>query len=210
FESPLLFLSSLEALVQKTSTKLVQVNGQQKNEGPPPGWNGPAPGSGCEVYISRIPWDVYEDRLIPLFQVVAPLYRFLMMNFSGQNRGFPQVAGRHAPGGAPQHREMAAVPGGAAHQREVGAVAAGGLSEGVKFVTLKAARDAKSIASVVLYASRCAVSMAKKVLCDVQYLAGVTLSVTGMAHILLGSSPGAMQEEVCHIAAEHVLTSLKA
>lgn len=32
---------------------------------------------------------MYEDRLIPLFQSVAPLYEFrLMMNFSGQNRGF--------------------------------------------------------------------------------------------------------------------------
>lgn len=32
---------------------------------------------------------MYEDQLIPLFQSVAPLYEFrLMMNFSGQNRGF--------------------------------------------------------------------------------------------------------------------------
>lgn len=54
-----------------------------------PGWRGPAPGPGCEVFISQIPRDVYEDRLIPLFQSVAPLYEFrLMMNFSGQNRGF--------------------------------------------------------------------------------------------------------------------------
>lgn len=32
---------------------------------------------------------MYEDQLIPLFQSIAPLYEFrLMMNFSGQNRGF--------------------------------------------------------------------------------------------------------------------------
>lgn len=41
------------------------------------------------MFISQIPRDVYEDRLLPLFQSVAPLYEFrLMMNFSGQNRGF--------------------------------------------------------------------------------------------------------------------------
>ena len=52
-------------------------------------WNGDPPGPGCEVFISQIPRDVYEDRLIPLFGVVGPLWEFrLMMNFSGQNRGF--------------------------------------------------------------------------------------------------------------------------
>uniref|UniRef100_A0A8C9VMA1 Uncharacterized protein n=1 Tax=Scleropages formosus TaxID=113540 RepID=A0A8C9VMA1_SCLFO len=39
---------------------------------------------------------------------------------------------------------------------------------------------------------------------------GAVLPITGTAHILPGSSPGAMREEVCCIAAEHVLTSLKA
>ncbi len=54
-----------------------------------PGWQGPVPGPGCEVFISQIPRDVYEDRLIPLFQSVGTIYEFrLMMNFSGQNRGF--------------------------------------------------------------------------------------------------------------------------
>lgn len=53
------------------------------------GWEGPPPGAHCEVYISQIPRDTYEDRLIPLFSCVGPLWEFrLMMNFSGQNRGF--------------------------------------------------------------------------------------------------------------------------
>ena len=52
-------------------------------------WHGDPPGSGCEIFISQIPRDVYEDRLIPLFSAVGPLWEFrLMMNFSGQNRGF--------------------------------------------------------------------------------------------------------------------------
>lgn len=55
----------------------------------PSGWNGPAPGARCEVFISQIPRDAYEDLLIPLFGSVGPLWEFrLMMNFSGQNRGF--------------------------------------------------------------------------------------------------------------------------
>ncbi|XP_067312574.1 dead end protein 1 [Pseudorasbora parva] len=82
-------LKSLKEWVQKSSITLTQVNGQRKYGGPPPGWQGPAPGPGCEVFISQIPRDVYEDRLIPLFQSVGTLYEFrLMMNFSGQNRGF--------------------------------------------------------------------------------------------------------------------------
>ena len=52
-------------------------------------WEGPAPGSHCEVFINQIPRDTYEDLLIPLFSSVGPLWEFrLMMNFSGQNRGF--------------------------------------------------------------------------------------------------------------------------
>ncbi|XP_052010872.1 dead end protein 1-like [Xyrauchen texanus] len=82
-------LKSLEEWLQKTSITLTQVNGQRKYGGPPRGWQGPAPGPGCEVFISQIPRDVFEDRLIPLFQSVGTLYEFrLMMNFSGQNRGF--------------------------------------------------------------------------------------------------------------------------
>lgn len=52
-------------------------------------WDGPPPGARCEVFISQIPRDVYEDLLIPLFSSVGVLWEFrLMMNFSGQNRGF--------------------------------------------------------------------------------------------------------------------------
>ncbi|MGH0116376.1 UNVERIFIED_CONTAM: hypothetical protein FKN15_035680 [Acipenser sinensis] len=53
------------------------------------GWTAFPPSSGCEVFINQIPRDVYEDSLIPLFQQAGVLYEFrLMMNFSGQNRGF--------------------------------------------------------------------------------------------------------------------------
>ncbi|XP_030068985.1 dead end protein homolog 1 isoform X2 [Microcaecilia unicolor] len=53
------------------------------------GWIGDPPPSGSEVFIGKLPQDVYEDKLIPLFQSVGKLYEFrLMMTFSGLNRGF--------------------------------------------------------------------------------------------------------------------------
>ncbi|KAL1775046.1 dead end protein-like 1 [Sigmodon hispidus] len=72
---------ALETWIRETGIHLVQVNGQRKYGGPPPGWVGSPPPSGSE--------DVYEHQLIPLFQCVGRLYEFhLMMTFSGLNRGF--------------------------------------------------------------------------------------------------------------------------
>uniref|UniRef100_A0A8C5M586 RRM domain-containing protein n=1 Tax=Leptobrachium leishanense TaxID=445787 RepID=A0A8C5M586_9ANUR len=80
---------ALVTWVEETKTQLVQINGQRKYGGPPPGWIGDPPGSGSEVFIGRIPQECYEDKLIPLFQSIARLYEFrLMMTFSGLNRGF--------------------------------------------------------------------------------------------------------------------------
>ncbi|CAF92275.1 unnamed protein product [Tetraodon nigroviridis] len=78
-----------EKWLKRTNTKLTQVNGQRKYGGPPEGWDGPTPGARCEVFITNIPRNTYEDVLIPLFGTVGSLWEFrLMMNFSGQNRGF--------------------------------------------------------------------------------------------------------------------------
>ncbi|XP_050168416.1 dead end protein homolog 1 [Myiozetetes cayanensis] len=81
--------TSLLAWEKETGVKLVQINGQRRYGGPPPGWVGPPPPVGTEVYIGKLPQDLYEDVLIPLFQSVGKLYEFrLMMTFSGLNRGF--------------------------------------------------------------------------------------------------------------------------
>ncbi|XP_036280592.1 dead end protein homolog 1 isoform X2 [Pipistrellus kuhlii] len=81
--------AALEAWVRETGVRLVQVNGQRKYGGPPPGWVGSPPPPGSEVFIGRLPQDVYEHQLIPLFQRAGRLYEFrLMMTFSGLNRGF--------------------------------------------------------------------------------------------------------------------------
>ncbi|NXK66029.1 DND1 protein, partial [Sylvietta virens] len=105
---------ALLAWEKETGIELVQINGQRHYGGPPPGmsgeqlgggalgarwhspcprvpagWEGAAPPAGTEVYIARLPQDVYENTLIPLFESVGKLYEFrLMMTFSGLNRGF--------------------------------------------------------------------------------------------------------------------------
>ncbi|NWZ08954.1 DND1 protein, partial [Agelaius phoeniceus] len=80
---------ALLAWEKETGIELVQINGQRRYGGPPPGWVGGPPPAGTEVYIARLPQDIYEDTLIPLFGSVGRLYEFrLMMTFSGLNRGF--------------------------------------------------------------------------------------------------------------------------
>ncbi|NWV38475.1 DND1 protein, partial [Grantiella picta] len=80
---------ALLAWEQKNGIKLVQVNGQRRYGRPPPGWVGGPPPADTEVYIGKLPQDMYENTLIPLFESVGKLYEFrLMMTFSGFNRGF--------------------------------------------------------------------------------------------------------------------------
>lgn len=153
-----------------------------------PDWTGPVPGPGCEVFISQIPRDVYEDRLIPLFQRVAPLYEFrLMMNFSGQNRGFayakyghPLHAGvairalhrhqlqegtrlvvRHST--EKRHLSLGKVPAGVRREQLLQALR--GIAEGVESLALRPG-EGGGVTAVVQYSSHYAASMAKKVLCE--------------------------------------------
>ncbi|XP_014772923.2 RNA-binding protein 47 isoform X1 [Octopus bimaculoides] len=83
--------TALLALMEKTGFSMMQENGQRKF-GPPPGWTGPPPSRGCEVFIGKIPRDCFEDELVPVFQKIGCIYEFrLMMDFSGFNRGFAFV-----------------------------------------------------------------------------------------------------------------------
>ncbi|XP_012942101.1 APOBEC1 complementation factor [Aplysia californica] len=78
----------LRALMEKTGYPMVQENGQRKL-GPPPGYDGQVPEKGCEIFIGKIPRDMYEDEIVPVFQNAGNIYEFrLMMDFSGSNRGF--------------------------------------------------------------------------------------------------------------------------
>ncbi|XP_013404611.1 APOBEC1 complementation factor isoform X2 [Lingula anatina] len=80
---------ALLALMERTGYSMIQENGQRKYGGPPPGWEGPAPPRGCEIFIGKIPRDCYEDELVPIFEKMGKIYEFrLMMDFSGTNRGY--------------------------------------------------------------------------------------------------------------------------
>ncbi|NWU68987.1 RBM46 protein, partial [Pterocles burchelli] len=77
--------AALLALMEKTGYSMVQENGQRKFGGPPPGWEGPPPPRGCEVFVGKIPRDMYEDELVPVFERAGKIYEFrLMMEFSGK------------------------------------------------------------------------------------------------------------------------------
>ncbi|KAL3842386.1 hypothetical protein ACJMK2_020406 [Sinanodonta woodiana] len=84
--------AALIALMEKTGYTMIQENGQRKYGGPPPGWEGPSPPRGCEVFVGKIPRDCYEDELVPAFSRIGKIYEFrLMMDFSGSNRGYAFV-----------------------------------------------------------------------------------------------------------------------
>ncbi|KAJ8008512.1 hypothetical protein DPEC_G00105650, partial [Dallia pectoralis] len=84
--------AALLALMEKTGYSMVQENGQRKFGGPPPDWEGSPPPRGCEVFVGKIPRDMYEDELVPVFERAGRIYEFrLMMEFSGENRGYAFV-----------------------------------------------------------------------------------------------------------------------
>lgn len=50
------------------------------------------PPSGCEVYISKLPWDCYEKELLTFVSRVGPVFDLrLMVTMEGLNRGFAYV-----------------------------------------------------------------------------------------------------------------------
>ncbi|CAD7084487.1 unnamed protein product [Hermetia illucens] len=69
---------------------VIQINGQ-KIIGPCQNWEkfGRKPNQSLEIFISKIPHHLTEFELMPVFASIGPIWKFrLMMNFSGQNRGF--------------------------------------------------------------------------------------------------------------------------
>ncbi|XP_039974923.1 dead end protein 1 isoform X2 [Xiphias gladius] len=182
-------VQALETWLKTTDTKLTQVNGQRKYGGPPDVWDGPTPGARCEVFISQIPRDAYEDLLIPLFSSVGPIWEFrLMMNFSGQNRGFAYA--KYSSSGVAadavrllhghmlepgfrlsvrrstekRHLCIGDLPA-ATRQEELLQVLRV-LAEGVERVSLKAGPGIEGVSAIVAFSSHHAASMAKKILVE--------------------------------------------
>ncbi|KPP76865.1 heterogeneous nuclear ribonucleoprotein R-like [Scleropages formosus] len=99
--------SKIKALLERTGYTLDVTTGQRKYGGPPPAevYSGSQPGVGTEartpspcvpllemshVFVGKIPRDLYEDELVPLFEKAGPIWdlRLMMDPLSGQNRGY--------------------------------------------------------------------------------------------------------------------------
>ncbi|KFD54241.1 hypothetical protein M514_04783 [Trichuris suis] len=83
----------VKALVERTEYPLEVTIGQRKYGGPPPGYDGPIPGAGCEIYVGKIPRTVFETELVPLFEQCGKLYdvRVMMDPVSGTGKGYAFV-----------------------------------------------------------------------------------------------------------------------
>ncbi|KAK1126173.1 hypothetical protein K0M31_004809 [Melipona bicolor] len=80
----------IKMILERTGYPLDVTTGQRKYGGPPPNWEGPTPGTGCEVFCGKIPKDMYEDELIPLFEKCGKIWdlRLMMDPMAGCNRGY--------------------------------------------------------------------------------------------------------------------------
>ncbi|XP_030631572.1 APOBEC1 complementation factor isoform X2 [Chanos chanos] len=84
--------AALRALIQRTGYQLHQENGQRRYGGPPPGWEGPPPERGSEIFVGKLPRDLFEDELVPLCEKFGKIYEVrMMMDFNGNNRGYAFV-----------------------------------------------------------------------------------------------------------------------
>ncbi|MGH0115493.1 UNVERIFIED_CONTAM: hypothetical protein FKN15_024823 [Acipenser sinensis] len=83
--------AALRILIQRTGYGLLQENGQRKY-GPPPDWEGSLPERGSEIFIGKLPRDLFEDELVPLCEKFGKIYEVrMMMDFNGNNRGYAFV-----------------------------------------------------------------------------------------------------------------------
>lgn len=74
-------------LCKKTGYEITQSNGQRIYT-IPNAWQ-ISPPKGCEIFIGRLPKNLYENHIIPLFERIGKLYNFrLMLDFSGKTRGY--------------------------------------------------------------------------------------------------------------------------
>ncbi|XP_048089313.1 APOBEC1 complementation factor isoform X2 [Alosa alosa] len=84
--------AALRTLIQRTGYHLHQENGQRRYGGPPPGWEGPPPERGSEIFVGKLPRDLFEDELVPLCEKFGKIYEVrMMMDFNGNNRGYAFV-----------------------------------------------------------------------------------------------------------------------
>ncbi|KAM6906188.1 heterogeneous nuclear ribonucleoprotein Q-like isoform 2-T3 [Lycodopsis pacificus] len=87
--------AKIKELLDRTNYTLDVTTGQRKYGGPPPEsvYSGAQPIVGTEIFIGKIPRDLFEDELVPLFEKAGPIWdlRLMMDPLSGLNRGYAFV-----------------------------------------------------------------------------------------------------------------------
>ncbi|KAG9493665.1 hypothetical protein GDO78_001510 [Eleutherodactylus coqui] len=87
--------SKIKALLERTGYTLDVTTGQRKYGGPPPSTvhSGQQPSVGTEIFVGKIPRDLFEDELVPLFEKAGPIWdlRLMMDPLTGLNRGYAFV-----------------------------------------------------------------------------------------------------------------------
>eukprot|EP00063_Salmo_salar_P085584 XP_014060419.1 PREDICTED: heterogeneous nuclear ribonucleoprotein Q-like isoform X4 [Salmo salar] len=87
--------AKIKALLDRTIYTLDVTTGQRKYGGPPPEsvYSGAQPTIGTEIFVGKIPRDLFEDELVPLFEKAGPIWdlRLMMDPLSGLNRGYAFV-----------------------------------------------------------------------------------------------------------------------
>ncbi|CAF3528638.1 unnamed protein product [Adineta steineri] len=81
--------AKLKEILDRTGYKIEVTAGQRKYGGPPPdGPDGPAPSS--EVFIGKLPREIFEDELIPLCEEAGKIWdlRIMIDPTSGFNKGY--------------------------------------------------------------------------------------------------------------------------
>ena len=54
-----------------------QKHGQRIYGGPPPDWKGSYPAKGSEIFVGKVPHDIFEDELVPIFEQVYKTHALL-------------------------------------------------------------------------------------------------------------------------------------
>ncbi|XP_034018328.1 heterogeneous nuclear ribonucleoprotein Q isoform X2 [Thalassophryne amazonica] len=87
--------AKIKELLDRTNYTLDVTTGQRKYGGPPPEpvYTGSQPTVGTEIFVGKIPRDLFEDELVPLFEKAGPIWdlRLMMDPLSGLNRGYAFV-----------------------------------------------------------------------------------------------------------------------
>ncbi|XP_063078840.1 heterogeneous nuclear ribonucleoprotein Q-like isoform X1 [Engraulis encrasicolus] len=84
--------AKIKELLDRTGYTLDVTTGQRKYGGPPPEavYSGLQPHVGTEIFVGKIPRDMFEDELVPLFEKAGPIWdlRLMMDPLTGLNRGY--------------------------------------------------------------------------------------------------------------------------